>query len=297
MLMNYIIILAGVSISFAPTDGIIMEVNRRMEVCIILINGTLSDRDIEFTLSMLEESAMADEDFIREDFQLSLAPSLNEVCVEISVMIDDIVEDTETFTILLQTNDRSVNIEIESQMITIVDSSMVNLKFIQGEYSVREGENINVCIVLIGLISRTVDASIQAVNGSKFLSCELMHASLNVCLLCPAAVLRSFQDTISFSPSDNSTMCLSISPIDNNAVELTQFVTLVLVSDDHGVNTTLDASTLIVTADDDSKSPPIINYYIILLHFQVLFQDLTEKYIVCLKMNLLYTFVSTWKEL
>lgn len=160
-----------------------MEVNGRIEVCVVLESGTLG-RNVEFTLSTLEESATADEDFIQEDSQLTLAPSLNEVCVEILVIVDDIVEDTETFSILLQTNDRSVDIESESRVISIVDSSMVHLRFIQEEYNLIEGGNIDVCIVLVGLISRTVDASIQAVNGGKFCSCKLMlHLILSHCAL------------------------------------------------------------------------------------------------------------------
>ena len=101
---------------------------------------------------------------------------------------------------------------------------------------------------------------------------------------------------IIFSPGDNSTQCLSISPLDNDAVELQQSVTLALVSDDPGVNTSQDASTLIAIADDDSKSLRMPIYIIRFFSFQVLCQDLIERHIVFLKVNLLYRFVLSLKE-
>ena len=164
-----------------------MEINRGIEVCVVIENGTL-DRNIGFTLSMIEDNATADVDYTQEDFQLNLGPSLGEVCADILVTFDDVVEATEVFSILLQTNDRSVDIESGRQMITIVDSSMVNVRFVQDEYDLMEGENINVCIVLVGMIDRIVDASIEAVNGGKF----SLKSSHFIIILLPDYVLQLF---------------------------------------------------------------------------------------------------------
>lgn len=156
----------GVSLSFAQTGYTAVEADGNIELCVVIASGTL-ERIIDFTLSTMEGSALPSQDYAAQDFSLSFTPALDETCVTLSVADDEVVEEIEGFSLLLQTNDLSVDVE-RNALITIVDSSFVVLSFLQDEYNSAESETINVCVELEGQNDRIVTASIQVDDSSKY---------------------------------------------------------------------------------------------------------------------------------
>lgn len=144
-----------------------VEADGSVEVCVVIGSGVL-DRNIQFTLSTMEGSASPGDDYTSQEFPLSFTPVPSEACVTVIVADDGVVEPMEEFSILLQSNDRSVDVELVTLSVPIVDSSSVELAFMQDAYSIAESETTDVCVQLEGQIDRTVTASVQVDNNGTY---------------------------------------------------------------------------------------------------------------------------------
>ena len=154
----------GVTISFERTDYVAIEINGQLELCITIQSGLL-ERTIQFNLSTSSLSAIANQDFFFEPQLLSLDFDTSIVCANVSINNDNILEDSEEFLVILESGDRAVDISMSELAIPIVDSSSVNIGFVQEEYSVIEGGNISVCVILTGQIDGVVTVDVSADNG------------------------------------------------------------------------------------------------------------------------------------
>ena len=63
------------------------------------------------------------EDYTNERITLTFSPSSSMPCANIAVAPDSNVENAEDFSVLLETNDTSVNITLSRASVTIIDMS------------------------------------------------------------------------------------------------------------------------------------------------------------------------------
>lgn len=154
----------GVTISFETTNFTATEAEQSVEICVVIENGILG-RNVDFTLSTSTDSA-TEQDFTPQNVTLSFTPSSSRECINILVIDDGIVEDTEEFVVSLGSGDSAVDVALGVLSVPILDSSSVLLRFMQDEYRLAENESVTVCVVLEGQNDRNVMVFVEATNSS-----------------------------------------------------------------------------------------------------------------------------------
>lgn len=144
------------SYSVQENDGIV-------EVCVNVSSQTLLQRTVEFVVSTLEASASESSDFISISSVLSFdsnSPSFHQ-CVNITIVSGDPVENTETFFVLLMSEDAGVNIQTPNVTVTIMDESVARVSFVNDSFEVTEGEEIAICALVLDPIDRDVSITLN----------------------------------------------------------------------------------------------------------------------------------------
>ena len=101
------------------------------------------------------------------EFQPSRSATRHSHCFNISVHDDDILEDTESFTVSLSTSIDGVDVTIATAQVDIVDNDndRVALGLRQSEYTVGEGMGVvEVCADLLGKLGRVVPIVLESLD-------------------------------------------------------------------------------------------------------------------------------------
>jgi hypothetical protein len=164
--------LTGVSAFFESSTYSVMESNQSIQVCIVL--SGLFERAVTFQASTSPLSALPGimNDYM--SFSQTLATMTSEICIDIDINLDAVVEDTEMFQINLgSAGDAAVMISQAITDVLILDSSVANFLFSLSVYTVFENSSIFVCAILEGATVRSIDITLQ-VNSTGTYEVELL---------------------------------------------------------------------------------------------------------------------------
>ena len=149
------------ALSYTTTEN-----NGTVLVCVLTNEGALLERPVTFSIRTVEESASEISDYVPTQANLAFSSPPFRECVNISVGMDEVVEDSEIFLVILESNDSAVDIQIPSTTVSIVDSSQVEVGFVGGLFEVSEGGNESVCVMTLDSIDRNISITLN-VNGSE----------------------------------------------------------------------------------------------------------------------------------
>ena len=87
-------------------------------------------------------------------------------CVDIVILDDSVLEDSESFEVALSTPDETVHFTRPTANVYVLDEDGVRMGLEEREYSGYEGEEIEICVELVGMFSHSIPVAIQTVSGS-----------------------------------------------------------------------------------------------------------------------------------
>jgi hypothetical protein len=110
----------GVTIGFEMETYPATENQGTVEVCAVLIDGTLA-REAVITLQTESGSAQAPDDYTSVSVALTFDASTNRQCQDIPLENDDILEGVEEFEAVLETEEERVTLSPERAVVSITD--------------------------------------------------------------------------------------------------------------------------------------------------------------------------------
>ena len=99
-------------------------------------------------------------------------------CVDIVILNDLVLEDTESFEVALSSPDEIVHFTRPTANVYVLDDNGVRMELMEREYTGYEGEEIEICVELVGMISQDIRVDIQTLPGSA--SGTTYHATVNI---------------------------------------------------------------------------------------------------------------------
>ena len=99
-------------------------------------------------------------------------------CVDIVILNDSVLEDTESFEVALSTPDEIVHFTRPTANVYVLDDDGVRMGLMEREYTGYEGEEIEICVELVGMFSQDIHVDIQTLPGSA--SGTTYHAAVNI---------------------------------------------------------------------------------------------------------------------
>lgn len=152
---------------FNQTTYEVLESAQSVQVCLLLMGELL--RPISLSLSTTPQTALPGMDYTSIS-STGISTASASVCTNIDVNFDNVVENLETFLVIVQSNsDPAVNVVQQSATVNVIDSSTVDFSFSPDVYSVMENESVSVCVTLEGTTDRDIVVSLQVSDSSKCL--------------------------------------------------------------------------------------------------------------------------------
>ena len=87
-------------------------------------------------------------------------------CVDIVILNDLVLEDTESFEVALSSPDETVHFTRPTANVYILDDDGVRMGLMERDYTGYEGEEIEICVELVGMFSQSIQADVQTLPGS-----------------------------------------------------------------------------------------------------------------------------------
>ena len=140
----------GVTIGVESSTYSVNEGDRRVSVCVVKTDTTILEKPVTFNFETEDHFATSTNpvDFtpIRASFAFDRTTSRR--CVDITITDDSIIEDTESFDIILDTSDPGVMLSPSRSVVSIVDNDKVAIGFVQEEHQGDGAELVEVCGIL-----------------------------------------------------------------------------------------------------------------------------------------------------
>lgn len=178
-----------VDVDFSQSMYSVSETDGEVRVCVDL--DAKVEKTVTVELVTIEDTAQQLMDFTYTHTEVTFEPRGDiQQCVGIPIINDSVVETKEQFLVYMFDSDRSrvadrdsredVQIDLPGSgggvevitggvecVVVIEDDDKVRIGMEQPQYDVVESEgNVHVCLVLEGEIERSVDVSVQTVDGS-----------------------------------------------------------------------------------------------------------------------------------
>ena len=238
-----------VTVGFETSNYFLHEGTSFHEVCIFVKGGQL-DRPVDLTLFSTDGTAITKSDYV------GLSPVVFEpgdgenICLDIKIINDLVVERNETFTLTLVSNDTALHVISQNATVVIIDDDQVTFSFVQSTYTVsEEKEQLEISIQLLGGqgLDREIVLHLESSDGT---ASSDDYTAFNKALTFPRG---SLSDTI---------LPFVINIHDDSFVEEVEFFTVQIMSTDSAVQSqiTKDSVTIFIE-DNDCKFPRKINLY------------------------------------
>ena len=165
----------NVSVNFDHSVYSVNEEEGEMTVCVEL--GAEVEREVSVRLTTSDATAYSSSDFTQVDTELSFQPqNATRLCMGIPIENDDILEDEEYFLLSMLTADKALytgNDEAAGKnstvVVTVTDNDSVSVGLVVSEHSVEEeGGEVEVCVLLMGLIERDVMVTLFTEPGTAY---------------------------------------------------------------------------------------------------------------------------------
>lgn len=112
----------------------------------------------------------SDTDYDSIAVQITFDPSPTDatICENIGLLLDNVIEDGETFTVEITTTDTNIDILIPSATVAIQDESTISIEFDRNVYSIRELDGmIEVCAEISGgTLQRNVEVEFSSQDST-----------------------------------------------------------------------------------------------------------------------------------
>ena len=218
----------------------IQEDMTQQEACIVIEGGALA-RPVDLVISSTDVMAQTPDDYKRISYLTSYSHNDGtRKCINITIVDDDLVEDTETFQLWLTSKDEAVSLMSNQLTLMIVDNDKALLALEQTNFTVNESiGQLEVTVRLSGQLERNVIFSVTSDDGTA---------------LVQGGDYSAISETLSFSPDNSSTISLFINIHNDERVERQEYFSIQLESSDGAVLLEADNDTAYVfISDDDSK--------------------------------------------
>ena len=83
-------------------------------------------------------------------------------CVDIVILNDSVLEDTESFEVALSSPDEVVHFTRPTANVYVLDDDGVRMGLMERDYTGYEGDQIEICVELVGMISQDIRVDIQS---------------------------------------------------------------------------------------------------------------------------------------
>lgn len=87
-------------------------------------------------------------------------------CVDISILHDSVLENTEVIEVTLSSADEEVRFTQPTTSVYVLDDDGVRMGLERRDYAGYEGEEIEICVQLVGMISQNIGLDLLTVPGS-----------------------------------------------------------------------------------------------------------------------------------
>ena len=157
----------AVNIGFEQTLYSVQEDAAQLKVCVVIEGATLA-RSVELTISSSNGTAQAPQDYAETFYSISYLQSDGErKCINITIVDDDIIENTETFSLRLASVDVAVSVISDELTVTILDDDQVTLALRETNYTVNESAGqLQVMVELKGNLERSISFSLNSNDGT-----------------------------------------------------------------------------------------------------------------------------------
>ncbi len=92
---------------------------------------------------------------------------INRDCVDIVILDDSVLEDSESFEVTLSSPDETVHFTRPTANVYVLDDDGVRMGLEEREYTGYEGgDEIEICVELVGMFSQSIPVAIQTQSGS-----------------------------------------------------------------------------------------------------------------------------------
>ena len=236
-----IFILSAIDIGFEQTSYTIQEGATQLQVCIVIEGGALA-RPVDLVISSRDITAQAPDDYKEISYLTSFSHNDGaRKCINVTVVDDDLVENTEIFQLWLTSKDEAVSLMSNQLTLMIVDNDKALLALEQTNLTVNESiGKLEVKLKLTGQLERNVIFSVVSDNGTALAQGGGDYSAIS--------------ETLSFSPGNDSTISFFISIHDDQIVETQEYLSVRVESSDGAVLLEADKDTAYVfISDDDSK--------------------------------------------
>lgn len=231
----------GTTITFDKTDYYVYENDTSVEVCVSRYGGVLS-RPLNLAITSSDGTASDLKDFSKLLLAIPLSESDgNRLCINVTIIDDLLLENDETFTLLLTSADSAVSVELNMTTVTILDDDSVTLALQPMEFTITESsQQIQITVILRGSLESEVSLMLESEDGT-------------------ASFYRDYKvlsDKLTFPPSNSvtSSLTVNITIIDDLLVEGMEYFTVYALAMDTAAHFISGRnSTTIHIKDDDSK--------------------------------------------
>ena len=87
-------------------------------------------------------------------------------CANISILHDSVLENTEVIEVTLSSPDEAVHFTESTANVYVLDDDGVRMGLKRRDYTGYEGEEIEICVQLVGMISQNIGLNLLTVPGS-----------------------------------------------------------------------------------------------------------------------------------
>ena len=189
-------------------------------------------------------SPLAGTDFTSEGRVVTFHPSLADnqtSCYTFTILDDTIVEDTETFSVTLSSQDSFVTSRLSQAVVSILDSDQVSVRFEQPVYYVmEEGGDVRVCVVLGEKVEREISVRLTTGAGTAQPDSDFTPVDTN----------------LTFQPEQAVQQCSSIPILDDDFLEDDEVFLVYLLDSDPALNMMAGngSQAVVVIGDNDTVS-------------------------------------------
>ena len=232
--------ITAIDIAFEQTLYTMQEDVIQQEVCMVIEGGTLA-RPVDLMISSSDITAQAPDDYNKISYLTSYSHSDGaRKCINVTIVDDVLVENTETFKLWLTSKDEAVSLISDHLTVVIIDNDKVLLALEQTNFTVNESiGQLEVKARLSGKLERDVMFSVKTSDETA---------------LAQSGDYNAISETLSFSPGNGSTISLFITIHNDQLVERQEYFTIQAVSSDAAVLFDADRDTAYVyITDDDSE--------------------------------------------
>lgn len=87
-------------------------------------------------------------------------------CVDITILPDSVLENTESFEVALSSPSEDVHFTRDTANVYVLDDDGVRMGLMTRDYADYEGEEIEICVELVGMISQDINFNVHTEAGT-----------------------------------------------------------------------------------------------------------------------------------